>query len=129
VYKSFLSLFLCVNLFAEIRHIPADPSIVSSGITIIDIRTQDEWKETGIVKDSIPITFFDERGNYDVQNFLNILNKYVQKDKEFAIICRTGNRTTSIGQYLGRQGYKVINLQGGIAILKLRGYKLQKYNP
>lgn len=129
MYKSFLFLFLCVNLFAEVKHIPANPSIVSSGITIIDVRTESEWKETGIVKDSIPITFFDARGNYDAQKFLDLLSAYVQKDKEFAIICRTGNRTTSIGQYLDKLGYKVINLQGGVVFLKQQGYEFQEYNP
>jgi rhodanese-related sulfurtransferase len=116
-----------VNLIAEVKHIPANPSIVSSGMTIIDIRTQAEWEETGIVKGSIPITFFDDRGNYDAQKFLDILNNYVKKNEEFAIICRTGNRTTSIGQYLDKIGYKVINLQGGVVFLKQQGYELDKY--
>lgn len=127
MYKFFLFFFFCVNLIAEVKHIPANPSIVSSGMTIIDIRTQAEWEETGIVKGSIPITFFDDRGNYDAQKFLDILNNYVKKNEEFAIICRTGNRTTSIGQYLDKIGYKVINLQGGVVFLKQQGYELDKY--
>ena len=87
------------------------------------IRTAPEWKETGVVKDSVLITFFDEQGNYDAHAFLESLNEHVSKEKEFAIICRTGNRTTALGKFLSQQGYRVINLQGGIKHLISQGYK------
>lgn len=103
------------------------PDIVQSGIKIIDIRTAQEWKETGIIKDSIPITFFDAIGRYDADKFLKELDMHVSKDKQFAIICRTGNRTTSVGEFLSDFGYDVINLQGGVVSLVNQGYELTPY--
>lgn len=127
--KVFVVLLLVSSfLFAGVKTVNVNPEIVQSGIKIIDIRTQGEWLETGIVKDSIPLTFFDERGNYDAENFINTLNSYIKQNEEFAIICRTGNRTTAVSDFLGKNGYSVINLKGGIKRLTQQGYKLKKYN-
>lgn len=126
--KVFVVLLLVSSfLFAGVKTVNVNPEIVQSGIKIIDIRTQGEWLETGIVKDSIPITFFDEKGNYDAQNFLDVLSSYVKKNEEFALICRTGNRTTAVSDFLGKRGYNVINLKGGIKRLTQQGYMLEKY--
>lgn len=114
-------------LFAGVKTKDVTPQIIESGIKIIDIRTAPEWTETGIVKGSIPITFFDERGNYDAQKFLNILSGYVNKNEEFALICRTGNRTTAVSDFLGKMGYNVVNLKGGVKSLVRQGYKLAQY--
>ena len=116
-------------LFADLRHIDVDKEIVSSGIKIIDIRTEPEWKETGLVENAIPITFFDEQGRYDAQAFVNELNKHVKKDREFALICRTGNRTVAVSEFLSKQGYKVVNLKGGIKRLISQGYVPEPYRP
>jgi len=127
--KIILALVLAVSfVFAGVKTINVSPELVNSGIKIIDIRTEGEWKQTGIVKDSIPITFFDERGNYDAQKFLNTLSGHIQKDEEFALICRTGNRTTAVSDFLGKNGFNVINLKGGVKRLTQQGYKLTKYN-
>jgi rhodanese-related sulfurtransferase len=120
-------LLTCTLAFAEIKSIPVNPEFVTSGITIIDIRTKPEWQETGILKDSIPITFFDAHGKYDAQKFLDMLSGYVKKDEEFAIICRTGNRTTIVSKFLDQMDYRVINLEGGIKALMKQGYPLSKY--
>jgi len=126
--KILLALILVSSfLFAGVKTVNVSPKFVTSGIKIIDIRTKGEWEQTGIVKDSIPITFFDERGNYDAKKFLDLLNGYVKKDEEFALICRTGNRTTAVSDFLGKNGFNVVNLKGGVKSLTQQGYKLVKY--
>jgi rhodanese-related sulfurtransferase len=104
-------------------------ALINSGIKVIDIRTEGEWSETGILKGSYPITFFDERGGYDVAKFLGKLNRVVESGEKFALICRTGSRTRTVSSFLARNGYSVINLQGGIlhAIKKL-GIRTERYN-
>ncbi|ARU49020.1 rhodanese-like domain-containing protein [Sulfurospirillum diekertiae] len=116
-------------LFAELRHVDVSEEVVTSGIKIIDIRTMPEWKETGMVKDAIPLTFFDEQGRYDTDNFMKELNQYVSKDKEFALICRTGSRSAAVSELLSKQGYKVVNLKGGMKSLIQKGYTPTPYNP
>jgi len=120
---------LSTFLFAELRHVDVNEEVVKSGIKIIDIRTMPEWKETGLVEHSIPITFFDEQGRYDADAFMKELNKYVSKDKEFAVICRTGSRSAAVTELLSKQGYKVVNLKGGIKSLIQKGYTPTPYNP
>lgn len=116
-------------LFAELRRVDVNEEIVKSGIKIIDIRTEPEWKETGIVENSITLTFFDEQGRYNAEAFLEQLNRHVKKDREFALICRTGNRTSVVSDLLSKNGYKVVDLKGGIKKLMSQGYVLEKYKP
>lgn len=128
--KLFLALSLFATFaFAELRHVDVSENFVKSGVKIIDIRTASEWKDTGIIENSVPITFFDEQGHYDAEAFLAELNKHVKKDREFALICRTGNRTLAVSDFLSKQGYKVVNLKGGIARLITQGYTPVKYQP
>ena len=112
----FLLLFVSVAaLFAEVKNTYPSLELVNSKTKIIDIRTPQEWQETGLLKGAIPIMFFDERGNYNVDAFLKELNTHVKKGEEFALICRTGNRTKMVSTFLDEKlGYHVINLQGGI---------------
>lgn len=121
-------LFTGTTLMAELQQVWATPSFANKKMKTIDIRTPAEWKETGIVKGSYTIMFFDEQGNYNIEHFLTQLNMAVKKDEPFAIICRTGSRTTMVGQFLGNKlGYKVINLKGGIMKMMQEGYKTVPY--
>jgi rhodanese-related sulfurtransferase len=102
-------------LFGEVEHLFLDQKILDSKIKIIDIRTPGEWKETGLIKDSIPIMFFDERGNYDLNRFLKELNGKIDTKTKFAMICNSGSRTRSLSEFLSKKyGYDIIDLSGGI---------------
>ncbi|SFV67720.1 rhodanese-like domain protein [hydrothermal vent metagenome] len=121
-------LFLGTMLQAELTQVWSTPSFVNKKIKIIDIRTPAEWKETGIVKGSYTIMFFDEQGNFNVENFLRQLSMAVSKDEEFALICRVGSRTGMVSEFLSdKLGYKVINLKGGIMKMMHEGYKTVAY--
>lgn len=126
-----LSLLLAITtLNADYVRQPIDQKLIDSRIKIIDIRTPGEWKTTGIVKGSIPIMFFDEQGNYNVEAFLGNLNKVVKKGEKFALICNSGSRTQTVGTFLGKQlGYNVIDLQGGIQYAIGKKISLEPYQP
>lgn len=126
-----ISLLLAVTtLSAEYIRQNIDQKLVDSKIKIIDIRTPGEWQTTGLVKGSIPIMFFDEQGNYDLNAFMGKLNKVVKKDEKFALICNSGNRTQVLGTFLGKQmGYNVIDLQGGIQYAIGKKIPLESYKP
>ena len=129
--KIFFSFLMLLSLLsAEVINVNATPEFLKNNpdLKVIDIRTPAEWKETGIVKGSYTLTFFDERGYYNIEQFLNGLNKIVKPDEKFALICRTGSRTTMVSNFLGnRLNYKVINLRGGLMQLMRLGYKTVPY--
>lgn len=115
-------------LMAELQNIWVTPDFMEKNIKIIDIRTPSEWKETGIVKGAYTLMFFDEQGRFDVPGFLEQLDKIVKKDEQFALICRTGSRTTEVSKFLSEQmGYNVINLMGGMVKLRQEGYQFVPY--
>jgi len=115
-------------LMAEVQNVWVTKDFLKKEIKIIDIRTVGEWKETGIVKGAYTIVFFDEKGRFDIPKFLEKLNKVVKKDEQFALICRTGSRTTEVSKFLSSElGYNVINLKGGIMKLMQEGYRPVKY--
>jgi len=90
--------------------------LLEQGVPIIDIRTAPEWKQTGIVKGSHMITFFDFYGRYDIPSWLAEVRKIVGPDDPVILICRTGSRTASVSGLLGiREKYKTVyNVQYGI---------------
>ncbi len=114
--KLFLTLlFLTSALFAEVVNSYPDAAFLSKKIPTVDIRTAGEWKETGLLKGAIPITFFDEKGAYNIPLFLQELSSKVDVKKPFALICRSGSRTKIVSTFLSQKmGYKVYDLNGGM---------------
>ena len=97
---------------------------------IVDIRREEEWKETGIIEGSLTITAFEKSGGLhrDFQkNFFSLIN---DKNTPVLLYCRTGNRTGRLGNALVNQlGFKnIIHLTDGIVQWKKQGLKTVKYN-
>ena len=90
--------------------------LVSRNVPIVDIRRAEEWMQTGIVKGSHMLTFFDAKGNYDARGWLAQLATIVGKEEPFILICRTGRRTGLVSKFLDQQvGFKqVYNVTKGI---------------
>ena len=118
-------LILSSSLFAELKNEYLTQKFLNSKMPTVDIRTVGEWKETGILKGSIPIEFFNEQGQYNIPDFLAKLNSKVDTSKPFALICRTGSRTKMVAQFLSdTYNYKVTNVTGGIMIHRMDYKKL-----
>ncbi len=116
------------SLFATLSVEYPSQKMLDSKIPIVDIRTPPEWKETGLLKGSIPIMFFNEQGGYDVNGFLTELNKKVDTTKPFALICRTASRTKIVGDFLSKQlHYDVIDLAGGIVFVQMKKLPMTPY--
>lgn len=97
-------------------------------IPIIDIRTESEWRETGIIPQSHLMTFYKEDQSYNEKEFLEALAAVVQKDDTFVILCRSGNRSLKVANFLFAQGYShVINLSGGIKEAMNNGIQIIPY--
>ena len=84
-------------------------SLLQKNIPLIDIRRKDEWKSTGIVENSILMTFFDKNGKANTNEWLKELNKIAKKNDPVILICRTGRRTGIISKFLSEKvGYRLI---------------------
>ena len=95
----------------------------SSGVAIIDIRREGEWLETGIIDGANTITAFKKDGNVH-PDFLQKFNSLVStKQTPVLLYCRTGNRTTRLGNAIIEQlGFtNVSHLSDGIVGWKKEG--------
>ena len=115
----FALLALQAFAFAEFQSIDAKEMLAlhEKGASIIDIRTPGEWQETGVIPGTTKIMFFDERGGYDIEKFMNELQKVVKdKNQSIILVCRTSSRTKMVGKFLTNdKGYTNIkDLAGGI---------------
>ncbi|MDQ7090728.1 MAG: rhodanese-like domain-containing protein [Methylococcales bacterium] len=68
---------------------------------VIDIRTQKEWAQTGIIPKSHPLQFFDEQGHFNEEQWLENLKKLQEKsDQPIVLVCNSGNRSSKVGELL-----------------------------
>ena len=124
----FITLLFVSSLYATLVNVYPSQELLDKKIPIVDIRTPTEWKETGVLKGAIPIMFFNESGNYDVNAWLKELNEKVDTTKEFALICHVGNRTQIVSSFLSEKlGYKVINLLGGMNYAQAQNLPILPY--
>lgn len=89
--------------------------LLDKNVLIVDIRRKEEWQQTGIVKGSKTITFFDRTGRIN-QEFVPQFTAIAKPDQPVILICRTGNRTKAASEAIAKQlGYKnVMNVTTGI---------------
>lgn len=103
--------------------------INDKSVVMIDVRREDEWIQTGIIKNSHKMTFFDAYGNHNVLKWMKEFEKLVpSKETTVVLICAHANRTRAIGNYLIDQGYKhTAHLIGGIALWQEEGRETIKH--
>ena len=100
-----------------------------NGGIVIDIRREEEWKETGILQGSNTITAFTKDGNIHPdfpKKFFDLINDI---DVPILLYCRTGNRTGILGQALIDQvgQTNVSHLSEGIVGWKKQGLPTVDY--
>ena len=90
--------------------------LTAAGVPLVDIRTADEWRETGLIAGSRPITFADSRGRVDAPAWLAKIQAVAQPGQPLILICRSGNRTQAASRLLVEQaGYQqVYNVKKGL---------------
>jgi rhodanese-related sulfurtransferase len=89
--------------------------MVRNGATVIDIRRPEEWRQTGVVEGSYLITAFDERGRM-MPDFAARFGQLTDPNDPVVLICRTGNRTSTLARLLTEQAdyQEVYNVSHGI---------------
>lgn len=97
------------TLTASEAHVKA----MAGEVVLIDIRTPEEWKETGIPASAHAINMYDEP-----KAFTQRLMAAVGGDRarRIALICRTGNRSSTLQAQLVRAGFtNVVDVSEGVA--------------
>lgn len=80
--------------------------ISDSTVIILDVRTADEYAE-GHIKGAILI-------DQNKSDFVEQVKAKLPTDKTIAIYCRSGRRSANAANLLAKEGYKLVNLKGGI---------------
>ena len=99
------------------------------GAIIIDIRRNEEWIETGIIEGAVTITAFTRKSQLHKDFQAQFMPLFIDKDAPIFIYCRTGNRTSMLGNALIDQaGFtNVTHLDEGIVGWKKNGFAISPY--
>ena len=103
--------------FAEIVDINNEQitELSNSNIPIVDVRRSSEWEQTGVIPNSILLTFFDEEGDYNYHQWYEKLRLEIDESKPIILICRSGKRSKIIAQMMNENFDHVIyNAKRGI---------------
>ena len=103
--------------FAEIVNVNNEQikELSKNNIPIVDIRRSSEWDQTGVVPNSILLTFFDKKGNYNLDKWYEQLRLKINEGEPIILICRTGRRTKIIAEMMNKKFDNVIyNAKDGI---------------
>ena len=124
---AYQSLFSYTNINnSELEQMMADD------IVIIDVRLNEEWVESGVIKGSKLITYFDRENRPMLKEFLLLANKTLanNKSKPVVLVCRSGVRSIVASEALDKAGYRqVYNLKDGILGWLYERKKLVRYTP
>ncbi len=92
------------------------PELQAQGAVVVDVRTPAEWRDTGIIKGSIRITYMDNEGHVDKNAFMEAIKANTNtKDDLIVLVCRTGVRSKKAAQWLAKEGYtNIYNKTHGI---------------
>ena len=118
LYLKFICFLLIIKpAFADVVNINNEQikELSKINIPIVDIRRSSEWTQTGVVPNSILLTFFDKNGKYNFDEWYANLRLKVNEGKPIILICRTGRRTKIIAEMMDRKLDKTIyNAENGI---------------
>jgi len=109
---------LTMSLFADFKTIDVAEfeKLQKEGLPVIDIRTELEWKQVGIIEGAHKITFFDEQSRPLLAEwFFEVGHLVKDKKTPFIIYCAHASRSKALGEGLIGMGFEnVYELKGGI---------------
>lgn len=113
IFVAFWALFLAASATAawaadqRIRADEAYQQVVNGKLTLIDIRSPQEWEKSEIPKGSLAISMHNPAGK---KAFKDAVLAAVGGDKErpIALICAVGGRSNWAQRYLESEGFKTV---------------------
>ena len=118
IHATFIIFFLITkSTIADVIDINNDQikELMKLNTPIIDIRTSPEWDQTGVVPNSLLLTFFDKNGKYNFDSWYNKLIKITKKGQPIILICRSGRRSKIVAEMMNSKfNYIIYNAKYGI---------------
>ena len=115
--KIIVSLLIGKFAFAEVIDVNNEEMIKLSNtnIPIVDVRRSSEWDQTGVIPNSVLLTFFDEKGNYNFDEWYEKLQLEINVTNPIIIICRSGKRSKVVADIMDEKFNSIIyNAENGI---------------
>ena len=117
-YIKIIVLLLIVKFaFAEVIDVNNEEIVKLSNVNIpiVDVRRSSEWSQTGIIPNSILLTFFDKEGNYNFDEWYKKLQLKINEGDPIILICRSGKRSKIVANMMDKEFDIIIyNAQSGI---------------
>ena len=103
-------------------------NLIEKEIKIIDVRTQNEWKSTGIIKGSFLISLLNKNKKFIFQDCYEIFNNKFDRNKSIIFICASGVRSNYISHLVKKKKPDLViyNLKKGINNWIRSGYKVER---
>tara|TARA_B100001029_G_C14790729_1_gene301647 strand:+ start:125 stop:538 length:414 start_codon:yes stop_codon:yes gene_type:complete len=103
-----ISLFFLLNstqLIAKIFEVNNDKikMLLGTNVPLIDIRTEGEWYETGVIKSSHLLTFFKKDGSYDFRKWMIEVGEIANENGPVIILCRSGRRSRIVSNMIFKE--------------------------
>ena len=115
---TFFFLLNSIQLFAEIYEVDNEKikMLLENSVPLIDIRTEGEWRETGIINKSYLLTFFDNEGNYDFKKWMIEVGEIADENGPVIIMCRSGRRSRIVSNMIIKENneYLIYHATDGI---------------
>jgi len=87
---------------------------------LVDIRTPQEWTDTGVIEGAELIEFDFNNPN----TFLPKIADDLADGRELVLICNSGNRSQVVADFLSRQiPNRIVSIKGGIRKVMASGYQ------
>ena len=132
--KIFLVIFLLFTKFVNAEVIDINnrelSNLIEKKIMIIDVRTQNEWKSTGIIKGSFLISLLNKNKKFIFEDWFEMFENNFGKNKSIIFICASGVRSNYISHLVKKKEPDLIvyNLKKGINNWIRSGYKIERIN-
>lgn len=93
--------------------------VADKDVLLVDIRTPEEWKQTGVVEGALLVTYTTPEA------FVQMVTPHLKPGQRLGLICRSGNRTSRAAQQIAPLvgDTTVLDVQGGMNRVLGQGYK------
>ena len=103
-------------------------NLIEKEIKVVDVRTQNEWKSTGIIKGSFLISLLNKNKKFIFEEWYETFKNKFGRNKSIIFICASGVRSNYISHLVKKKKPEltIYNLKKGINNWIRSGYKIQR---